>query len=197
MSIEGLKQAWDALPGETASEALSPTRIQNALRARYRRGIHRTMLLELGLLLVYGYFVGLSLFRFDHLEKPYLEILALGAVATLGYLILLQLIRLVGLFRFAYAEQSYVEVLEGLARQRIRHERFRLTKLVLSYLLLIVVAILQVKIYNEYDLVREPRFWWTLLPLSLAFLLLVRHRIRKYHQKAISAAERTLRELET
>ncbi len=195
MGIEELKKDWEALDQDTKQHTLSGKQIKTVIKSRYRFWIYKTFMIESCFLLVYLYFIALTVFRFEVLEKSYLEVLAVISIVLLVLSFIGRIVRLGNILSYSYLNYSYSGLLEKLAHHSIRIQKFYLLNIILGFFLLIALIILNIKIYNEYDLIQSQSFWIILIPVSLFFTVVVNQWIRKYYKKAIDEAEELLSEL--
>lgn len=197
MSLEELKEDWDSLAENVKiEETFSSEQINASLKSKYRSRINRTLLLESLMMSVYIYFMVLIVYRFDVLEKSYLQILGIVSVIVLVLLFVIRMIKLVGIYRWGYLMDSYAEQVQKLAIQKIRIQKFYLLNIIFGFFLLMSLVILNVKIYNEYDVTQNKYFWLISIASSLLFIVIINQWIRNYYTKAIDEAEVLLKELE-
>lgn len=196
MSLEELKNDWESLEKSTLQNEISNERINLMLKPKYRSFINRILIFETIILLTYLYFIALTIFRFDELKIFYLEILGIFSIGILAILFIIRLMKLITTFRNRFLNYSHLTVLKKLAKREIRIQRFYLTNIVLGFILIIILIILNIKIYNEFDLIQSNYFWLTIIPSSLIFIVFINKWIRKYYSRVIKEAEDLLQELE-
>ena len=195
MGIEELKKDWDDLSESTEQNILSNKQIKSAFKSKYRSRIYKTFILELLVLMVYAYFIALTIFRFNTLEKNYLEILGIILILILVLLFIIRTIKLIKINKYGYLNYSHAEVLEKLALQKISLQKFYLFNIISGFFLIMALIILNVKIYNEYDIIQNQYFWFVTIPISFIFIVLINKWIKKYYKKAINEAEELIQEL--
>ncbi len=196
MSLEELRDDWNALEEKsTMNDAFTNDSINASLKSKYRSGMNRRLLLELMIMSVYIYFIGLIVFRFETLEKNYLEVLGIISVLFLGGLFVIRCIKLIGFYRSGYMDVSHTEVLQKLACQKISIQKYYLLHIIVGFFLMMFLVILNVKIYNEYDVTQSQYFWLITILGSLIFMIGVNKWIRNYYIKSIQEAEEILHEL--
>lgn len=196
MSLEELKNDWEAIGKSADQNKLSNEQIKAILKSKYRSFTARILIFEFLILLIYVYFIGLTIFKFNALGVVYLELIAIICIAMLAVLFIIRFVKLVNTFRNRFLTYSYASAIKNLARQKIRIQRFYLINIVLGFLLIVLLIILNIKFYNEYDLIQSSYFWITIIPCSLLFIVLVNKWMRKYYVKVIREAEDLLQELD-
>lgn len=195
MDIEDLKKDWDTLSEYTGSDKLSSQKIKSALKYKYRLRIYRMSIIELLMLMVFTYYIVLIIFRFDVLEKNYLEVLGIVSIIILALLFIARVVQLVKMYRYGYLNYSYSEVLKKLTLQKIKIQKFYLFNIISGFFLIMALIILNVKIYNEYDIIQNQYFWFITIPVSFLFMVFVNKWIKQYYKKSISEAEELIQEL--
>lgn len=195
MGIDELKKDWDSLSNAAEQKALSSERIETILKSKYRWRIYKTLTIELFILMVYVYFIVLTIFRFDVLEKNYLEFLAIISIVILVLLFIIRSAKIIHFYRNGYLNYSHSKILKKLALQKINIQKFYLSNIILGFFLVMTLIILNIKIYNEYDLIQNQYFWFVTIPISFIFIIAVNKWIRKYYKKAIGEAEELMQEL--
>lgn len=195
MSLEKLRKDWDAIGEVGLPNQLSNEEIRAILTSKYRVFATKSLILELFILLVYVYFIGLTIFRFDELKIPYLEILAITSTTMLVSLFIMRSLKIISIFRNRYLNKPHAVVLKKLALQKIRIQRFHLANIVMGFMLVVSLIILNIKIYNEYDLVQHRSFWLIIIPSSFIFIVFVNRWIKKHYLGAIREAEALLNDL--
>jgi len=195
MSLEELEQEWEGLEGMIDQDFLSDHQIDQSLQKKRRNWLGQSLLYETLLLLSYCYFGGLILFRFDVLEKGYLEGIGFFSVAALGLLLIFRLFKLNQLIRLGMVDQTHADYLRMIHQYQIQINRFFLWNTILGFFLVMSILILMVKIYNEYDITQNPYFWLLTIPVSFLFIFLVNRWIRNHYTSAVEEARAILNEL--
>jgi len=195
MSLDELKKVWDDLGEPTISSGSIDDQIENSLRSSYRSFVKRFFILDLCMLLFYGYTIILTIFRFEELDMSYLRMLGVASITILVILMIVRIVKIARSLNSGYTNYSHVKAIQSLATQITFRQRFQLAHIVLGFLLSISLAIIYIKIYNEYDLVQMKSFWFILIPTSLSFILFLNHWIKKQYITARAKSERLLKEL--
>jgi len=195
MSLESLKNDWDSLKESSTENKISNKQIETILRLKYRSFVARILIFEVVVLLTMFYFLALTIFRFDELEIFYLEVLGSISIAILALLIIIRFIKLYGAYRNRFLNQSHVVAVKKLAKRTIEIQKFYLLNIILGFLLVVILFVLNIKIYNEYDLIQSKSFWSIITPGSLIFIVLINRWIRKYYKKVVRETEDLLQEL--
>ncbi len=196
MSLEDLKKDWNSVGDSTNLSNISNDQINTILKSKYRSFINRFLIFEILILLVYLYFIVLTLYRFDELGINYLEVLAIVSIAILSLLLIMRSRRLINTYRHKFLNSSHTVVFKKLAELKIRSQRFYLINIISGFILIVILIILNIKIYNEYDLVQSNYFWLVITPGSLAFIVLVNNWIKNSYTKVVAEAEELIEELD-
>ena len=195
MDLEELRNDWNALGNSTKDHNISAEQINAIIKSKHRSIINKILIFEILIPLVYLYFVTLTIFRFDALETLYLKTLGIVAIVLLGLLVSLRLIKINTTYHNRFLNYTQLHAIKKLVKQNIEDRRFYLINIVVGFFLTIVLIILNIKIYNEFDLIQSKYFWFIIIPGSLLFILLINNWIRKYYSKIISSTEALLQEI--
>lgn len=195
MSLEELRNDWDSIDKSIEDNKISNEQIKRILRVKYRSFIFRILIFETIILLGYVYFIAFITFMFDELEILYLEILGIISIVILMLLVVIRLGKLNRTYRNRFLSHSHITTLKKLAKQNIKNQKFFLLNIILGFLLVVILVVLNIKIYHEYDLIQSKYFWLIITPSSFIVILLVNFWNRKYYRKVIRKAENLLKEL--
>jgi len=196
MSLEELRKNWEAIEDSTNQNVIPNEQIEAMLKSKYHSFIRKVLIFDLLLLFICLYFMGLIIFRFEALEIIYLEILAIISIAMLAGLFVIRVIKLINVYRNRFLNNAPSIALKKLSKQKIRLQKFYLLNIVLGFLLMIILTVLTIKIYNEYDLIQSRLFWLVSIPSSLLFMVLINQWIRKNYVSVLREAADLLQELE-
>ena len=196
MSLEELKKNWDALASTNNINTISSEQVQAAFKSKYRSFSNRMLLFDAIILLIYLYFMAFTIAMFDRLEIGYLEVLGIVSIVLLFTLSVLRVLQLYRTFSNRSMDYSHSIVLEKLAKQSIKKQQYYLSNIVLGFVLVVILIVLNVKVYNEYDLIQSSYFWLSIIPGSLMFIVLLNTWMRNYYWKIIKESEELIQELD-
>lgn len=196
MSLDALQKDWNDIEESSTSNKISNEQIRTILHSKYRSWMIKTFLFEAVILFLYLYFIALIIFQFNNLNESHLKALAVVSIISLLSLLSLKTLKLVGIYRDRHLNYSHTAVFQKLAQRKIREQQFQIIHILLGALLMVILLILSIKMYNEYDLVQDKNFWFIIIPGSIFCMTLMNRWIRKHHSKAIEAANDLLKELE-
>jgi len=195
MSLEELKDIWCDLEDPRRADVQLDHQIDKALRSRYQKSIRKFFLFDLLLLGFYVYTIFLTVFRFDELDIHYLKIMGMASITILVILSCIRVLKIINSFKIGYSNYTHVKAIQSLANEMANRQRLYLVHIILGFLLAIALAVIYVKIYNEYDAVQTKLFWMLLIPISLLFIIFLNNWIRKHYTHALSQSEELLQEL--
>ena len=193
MSLEELQQSWRTLEEQPSS--ISDKQIDQAIKSKYRSFIMKLFLFEIIMIVFYVNTILLTLFRFDNLDTSHLRFLGSMSIGLLAVLLLVRVIKLFKSVKVGYYKYSHVDAIKVLAEEKTVRQKFYLAHIILGFILCIILPIIYLKIYNEYDSLESPYFWWILIPISLLFLVGINHWIKKNFSKALQESQELLTEL--
>jgi len=195
MSLEELKQTWSSIEERDPSHFIFDEQIHQAIRSKYRSFIWKLLLFEFIMIAFYVNTIALTLFRFDHLDVTYLRLLGGLSICLLTLLLVVRGIKLYNSLKVGFYKYSHVKAIELLAKEKTARQKFYLAHIILGFILCIILPVIYIKIYNEYDTVQSPYFWWILIPVSLLFIFSVNHWIKENYSTALQESEGLMAEL--
>ncbi len=196
MGIEDLKSDWNSLGNTTNQKKITNDQIRSILKSKYRVFLIKVFVFEILILFAYLYFTALIIFTFHQLKIHYLEVLSIMAIAIMLVLFITRLKNLIDSYRIRFSNHSYVTAVKKLAKQKIYAQKYYLFNVISSFLLLVILSILTVKIYNEYDLIQNRYFWVIITSCSLLLALFINKWIRNSYAKVVREAEDLLQEIQ-
>jgi hypothetical protein len=133
---------------------------------------------------------------FSTLETTLLE--NLGRM-TILILLPFPVIRLALLWQFYHlgkTDKVYSETLRSFSQLKIKIQKLQQISIGLGFMLIVIIAILLTKIYNEYDVTQGKYFWIITTVIGISFsIIFYRYVVVPYNQ-SIQVIERLLNDLE-
>ena len=169
MSLEDLRNVWDTIDGAENRKELSVHQINDILKNKYRSFFRQLLIFETPLLLAQLYCIALVMVGYDQLQRAYLEGLAVVTVMVLLFLIFMRIKKVWNTYSSGFVNNSHSEAFKKLASQKIQSHRFYFLNIIFGFFLVLILIILAIKIYNEYDLIQSIYFWLIIIPSSLFF----------------------------
>lgn len=197
MSLEKLKNEWSDL--ERFSEikrTLSKEEITASIQSKYHRLINRVLFLEFFVSLILSYFTFFLVVMFGRLEFTYLKVIAVLSIILMLFFITTSFLKFRSSYRQKAMNFSHVIALKNLAKQKIRINKFYIANIILGFLLIVLLAILNVNIYNEFEVVHTKAFWLILIPCSFTFALSSNRWIKNSYAKVIKDSRELIQELD-
>ena len=197
MSLDSLKTVWDDLENTPLSDQLEDQKINHLLQKNHYTFMKRNSIIDIVLIGFYTYTIILIFLLFNSLELPSLKFL--GGI-TLGILVILLLIRIKRVaksIRIGFFEFSYMDSIRFIAYEKKVRQKFYLIHITLGFVLSIALPILYVKIYNEYDIISTPYFWWVIIPVCIVYTLSLNLWIKRNYTKALDEAQQLLKSIES
>jgi len=195
MNLEKLKESWRSLDDSIVENKISSKEITRILKTRYHSFLLRIVILELLIFISCLYFVVLISFKFEMFSEIYLRIIASVTLLSLCYVIYSRIIKVRKVYPRSKYDISYNEALKNFSKLKISIIKYYKVNIILGFFLIVMLCILCIKMYNEFDLILSRYFWFSIIPGSFFFMTLFNYWIRNYYLKTINEAKKILHEL--
>jgi hypothetical protein len=197
MELDELKKTWNHLEEEANyADSFDPKVIQRLMKSGYKKRLKHLLLPEIFIAVSCFYFAALFGLMFSTLETTLLE--NLGRM-TILILLPFPVIRLALLWQFYHlgkTDKVYSETLRSFSQLKIKIQKLQQISIGLGFMLIVIIAILLTKIYNEYDVTQGKYFWIITTVIGISFsIIFYRYVVVPYNQ-SIQVIERLLNDLE-
>lgn len=196
MEIEQLKSNW-LLFSQNSKEnySIEASKIKEITQGKYRQGFSKVFFLEFLGVLISLYFIFLLLYKFSSFDTLLLKAIAIFTLLSLVVLPSLRIVILKRLFQARNFMLPHFESVRTFMSNEIKFQKVQKLCAVCVFLLVLFLLVLNVKIYQEYDVTKGGTFWGISFFLSIAFAFVYWQYIRRYYNKNIKKALALIKEL--
>ncbi len=189
MELEQLKSHWLLLnKASNEKQPIEVSEIKQLTKGKFNQGFSKMFFIEFVGILTSLYFVLLILYRFSSFDTLLLKTIALITLLALIIIPILRASTLKRLFQNSNFVLPHFDSVKAFMLNEIRFQKIQKVCVPLGFALIIFLLVLNVKIYNEYDVTKSIYFWGTSLILSLTFAFVYWNFIVKYYNKNIKQA---------
>ena len=197
MELEELKKTWTHLGEEADSaDSFDLKVIQRLMRSGYRNKLKKLLVPELLIGALCFYFAALFGVMFSALETTLLENLGRIAIFLLLPFPVLRLTLLWQLYQLGTPDKAYSETLRTFSQVKIKIQKLQQISIGLGFILVVIIAILLTKIYNEYDVTQGKYFWGITVLIGISLSLIFYRYVVIPYKESIREVESLLKDLE-
>ena len=198
MELDDLKNSWHQATGRVEKpQIITRAMLEKINRTKYRQRIKKIITAEIAgssVCLVAALYIGYS---FNKLDTAFLQVTGVVAILLLLLLPTISFVSIRQLSKAGNVNKSYAETLKAFAVDKKRFIRLQKLNITFSYVLLLTMIVLLVKLFGGNDLSENKHFWLFSFPISYIFLLFYAKWVQQYYQQALQQAEELLAELNT
>lgn len=196
MELDDLKDTWGAQNNNEEQQNLTFKIIDQMTHEKYKSKIEKIAYPEIVgslICLTAAVFIG---FNFYKLDTTFLQgvaglsMLLLLTVSIISFLSLRQLTMVADL------SKPYAEVLKTFAIQKLKFYRLQKINITLSYLLLVTITILLLKLFYGKDIAENKYLWIFSFTIGYIFLLFISTYVFKFYKKTLTQTKELLQELQ-
>lgn len=195
MELDDLKNTWDAQNNNIEQQNLTYKIFDQMTEKKYKSKIEKIAYPEIiGSLicLTAAVFIGINFYKLDTAFLQGIGVLSILLLLTLSIISFLSLRQLT---MVADLSRPYAEVLEAFAIQKLKFYKLQKINITLSYLLLVTITILLLKLFYGKDITGSKYFWIFSFTIGYIFLLFFSTYVYKFYKKTLTQTKELLQEL--
>lgn len=189
MEIEQLKSHWLFLSkASNEAKSIEVSEIKQISKGKFNKGLFKMFLIEIVGILTSAYFSILILYKFFSFDTLLLKLIALFTLLVLITIPVLRCTFLKRLFQSSNFTMPHFESVKIFMDNEIKFQKIQKACVLLGFILIVFLLVLNVKVYNEYDVTKSLNFWLISFALSILFAFVYWNFIVKYYNKKIKQA---------